>query len=68
MPTKTPLLLSTRIYLLRFVIPLCIASLLLLFSGPFLWEYEALFDGDGRPQHWFALGVVSFTVVHHLLL
>ena len=66
MPTKTPLLLSTRIYLLRFVIPLCIASLLLLFSGPLLWEYEAL--SDGRPQHWFALGVVSFTVVHHLLL
>ncbi|EDQ99260.1 uncharacterized protein LACBIDRAFT_335177 [Laccaria bicolor S238N-H82] len=43
MPTKTPFLLSARIYLLRFVVPLCVASLLLLFSGPLLWEYKKFF-------------------------
>jgi len=73
MRTKTPLLLSSRIYLLRFVVPLCIASLLLLLSGPLLWKYEELMDvryglPTGFPQHWFALGGVSFTLAHHLLL
>ncbi|KIJ93337.1 hypothetical protein K443DRAFT_646228 [Laccaria amethystina LaAM-08-1] len=65
MPTKMPLLLSARIYLLRFVVPLCIASLLLLFSGPLFWEYMVLLN---QWQHWFALGMFSFILVHHLLL
>ncbi|EDR05148.1 uncharacterized protein LACBIDRAFT_303536 [Laccaria bicolor S238N-H82] len=59
MPTKPPLMLSARIYLLRFVVPLCIASLLLLFSGPFVWAYR---QAPIRPQHWFALGVLAILI------
>ena len=62
-----PLLLSARIYLLRFVVALCIAALLC-FGPLLLWVYGEFGVEYVQWQHWFALGVVSLILVHHLLL